>query len=168
MWISLVSSILGLVSGIVPDIVSEVKSANSHKRELEMLSKQADLQMQLVKAQGDARWEETQLSLYQQEAEAFKEHLTEIVRAQFAPTGVTWVDVLNSLIRPLTAFLIMLMFFGVATVFTLGTIESFTSGQISAETMATVIWSSIVGDAVQAVLGFLFGYRSARKLPGRD
>ena len=167
MWISLVSSILGLVSGVVPDIVGEFKNANAHKRELELLEKQTELQLQLVKAQGDARWEENQLSLMSQTQEDMKAALTEIVRAQFAPTGVKWVDVLNSLIRPLTAFLIMLMFFGVATVFTLGTIESFTSGQISAETMATVIWSSIVGDAVQAVLGFLFGYRSARKLPGR-
>jgi len=168
MIIGLISSVLGLVSGIVPDIVGEFKSANAHKRELEMLTKQTELQLKLVEAQGDARFEETRLGLISQEADNFRAHLGDIVKAQFAPTGVAWVDVLNSVIRPLTACMVMLMFFVTATIFTAGTVEAFMGGSISAQTMATVIWGSMVGDAVQAVLGFLFGYRVMATRLGRS
>lgn len=167
MWTALISSVLGLVSGVVPDIVSEFKSANAHKRELELLTKQTELQLKLVEAQGDARFEETRLGIIAQEAEVFRDHLAEIVKAQFSPTGVVWVDILNSLIRPTTALLIMVMFIVTASIFTAGTIELFLKGAIDAQTMSSVIWGSMVGEAVQAVLGFLFGYRSARKLTVR-
>ena len=165
MWTALISSVIGLVSGVVPDIVGEVKSANAHKRELELLTKQTELQLKLVAAQGDARFEETQLGIISQEAQMFRDHLSEIVKAQFSPTGVLWVDVLNSVIRPATALLIMVMFIGTASIFTAGTVELFLEGKIDAQVMSSVIWGSMVGEAVQAVLGFLFGYRSARKIP---
>ena len=156
---ALASSILGLIGGVIPDIVGEFKSASAHKRELELLKVQTELQLKLVAAQGDARFEETQLSIITQESESFRAHLGEIVKAQFAPTGVLWVDVLNSIIRPATALLVMVMFFCVAAVFSAGVIESYLAGSIDAPTMATVLWGSMIGEATQAVLGFLFGYR---------
>jgi len=164
---ALISSVIGLISGVVPDIVSEVRSSNSHKRELQLLEKQTELQLKLVAAQGDARWEESQLALYTQQESNMKEYLQSLVQAQFAPTGVKWVDVLNSLIRPTTAALIMIMFMTIATIFSMGVVESYLKGLISAEVMAQTLWQGMVGEAVQAVLGFLFGYRSARKLPER-
>jgi len=164
---AIVSSVLGMLGGIIPDVVSEVKSAAAHKRELELLKVQTELQLKLVAAQGDARFEETQLSLITQETQNFREHLADIVKAQFAPTGVLWVDVLNSVIRPATALLVMVMFFCVAAIFSAGVIESFLDGKIEAATMASILWGSMIGEATQAVLGFLFGYRSARKLAQR-
>lgn len=156
---ALISSLLGIAGGIIPDIVGEVKNANAHKRELELLKVQTELQLKLVEAKGDARFEETQLSIITQESQAFRDHLAEIVKAQFAPTGVIWVDVLNSVIRPATALLVMVLFFCVASVFAAGVIETYLKGSIDAMTMAQVLWGSMIGEATQAVLGFLFGYR---------
>jgi len=167
MLTAIISSVVGLISGVVPDIVSEFKSSNAHKRELELLTKQTELQLKLVAAQGDARFEETQLGIITQESQAFRDHLSEIVKAQFAPTGVAWVDVLNSVIRPATALLVMIMFFCVAAIFSAGVVESYLEGNIDAATMATVLWGGMIGEATQAVLGFLFGYRSAIKLAHR-
>jgi len=164
---AVVSSLLGLLSGVVPDIVKEYRDHGAHKRELELLQKQTELQLQLVAAQGDARWEETQLSIYSQESENFKNYLEQLVQNQFAPTGVGWVDTLNRLVRPSVGVLIIMLFMFTATIFTAGVMESYLDGKIDAQTMANILWSGMLGESVQAVLGFFFGYRSSASLPGR-
>ena len=50
-----------------------------------------------------------------------------------------------------------------STLYVRGVVHAFNAGAIT-DTMqlANLVWGSMIGESVQAVLGFLFGYRSVR------
>jgi hypothetical protein len=60
----------------------------------------------------------------------------------------------------------MLIFFWVTVVFVHAIVSKYSAGEIDAEAMAKLIFNSAVGESFQAVLGFLYGYRS--RSPQRD
>jgi hypothetical protein len=166
MIISLISSALGMVGGLLPDVFREVRESREHARELERMDRQAELQAKLLAARTDAKLAEIEGNTYVEEMRAFGEQMKSIYAAQ-APTGITFVDGFNAMIRPTTATLIMLLFVITAGVFIFGVTQKMAAGAIMPEQAAEVIWGSLVGDAIQAVLGFLFGYRSTRSVASR-
>jgi ABC-type nickel/cobalt efflux system permease component RcnA len=161
MIVSLISSVLGMVGGLLPDIFTEVRETREHAREIERLDKQAELQLRLLEARTDAKLAEIEGNAHAEEMRAFREQMKAIYGQQ-QPTGIRFVDGFNALIRPTTAALIMLMFVVTAGLFILGVTAKMTAGAVTPEQAAAAIWGSLVGDAIQAVLGFLFGYRSTR------
>lgn len=82
-----------------------------------------------------------------------------------APIGVgvghTFVGKWNSVLRPLTTTVILLVFVGLVCIY----VYTLMCTGVGSETDALfdLINNSIVGDSIQAVLGFIYGYRSARK-----
>ena len=166
MIVSLISSALGMVGGLLPDVFKEIRESREHARELARLDKQAELQLKLLAAQTDARLAEIEGNTYVEEMRAFGEQMKAIYAAQ-GPVGIAFVDGFNALIRPTTATLIMALFVGTAGVFIFGVTDKMVAGAITPEQAAAVIWGSLVGDAIQAVLGFLFGYRSTKSLAAR-
>lgn len=90
--------------------------------------------------------------------------MSEIYQQQ-APIGIRWVDAWNASLRPFACSLIIVLFIAVAAAFVWGVIgdTDFSQGD-SMVRAAEVIWASLVGEAIQAVLGYLFGYRSAAKV----
>lgn len=166
MIVSLISSALGMVGGLLPDIFREVRESREHARELARMDRQAELQAKLLAARTDAKLAEIEGNVYVEEMRAFAEQMKSIYAAQQA-TGVAFVDGFNAMIRPATATLIMLLFVVTAGVFIFGVTQKMAVGAITPEQAAEVIWGSLVGDAIQAVLGFLFGYRSTRSMASR-
>jgi hypothetical protein len=83
------------------------------------------------------------------------------------PTGVKWIDGFNALIRPLTAFNLMFLFIVVALIYCFALFKQYYNGNMEATVFAETIWGSLVGQAIQAVLGYLFGYRSTRTVVSR-
>jgi len=165
MFTALISALTGLLSGVVPDIIKEVRDTRNHQRETEFLKLQNDLQIAREQAGADAKMREAEASMMAAEVGAFKETLAAILENQSKPTGIAWIDGLNAVIRPATCVLMMVLFFWTAAVFTTGVMDAWVSGKIANETvLATTIWNSMIGEAIQATLGFLFGYRSTRKL----
>jgi hypothetical protein len=160
MIISLISSVLGMFGGLLPDIFKEIKASREHGRELERLDKQAELQLKMLQAQTDAKLAEIDANVVVEEMKAFGEQMKAIYAAQ-KPTGIKWVDGFNAMIRPATAAALMLLF-----VFTAGAYTWSLIGAIDLSIpddwgrLSTAIWGSLVGDSIQAVLGYLFGYRT--------
>lgn len=157
------STLLGMLGGVLPDVMKEVRDSRNATRELEHMRLQAELQIQVAKSAGDNRMREVDGNAMVEEARAFREHMTAIIESQGKPTGIAWVDAFNALLRPVCVSLIMILFMATAVPFTWAVVAQFKSGAIDAPTMATVIWSSLVGESILATLGFLFGYRSAVK-----
>jgi hypothetical protein len=166
MLTAFVSTILGLVGGILPDVVKEVRDTRNATREREFLKLQATLALEAAKATADAKLREIDASLFVEEAKAFREHLTAILESQNKPSGVVWIDGVNAIIRPATAALMMLLFAWTAVVFINGVMDQLGAGKVDGQMAATLIWNSLIGEAILATLGFLFGYRSARKRAG--
>lgn len=158
-----ISTLLGMLGGILPDVMKEVRDSRNAGRELAHMKVQAELQIQVAKAAADSKLREVEGNAMVEEARAFREHLTAIIESQARPTGIAWIDGFNALLRPVCVTLIMLLFMATALPFTWAVVAQFKAGQIDAPTMAKVIFGSLVGEAILATLGFLFGYRSAAK-----
>lgn len=160
---ALISTLLGMLGGVLPDVMREVRDSRNASRELEHMRIQAQLQIEVAKSANDNRMREVEGNALVEEARAFREHLAAIIESQARPTGIAWVDAFNALLRPVCVALIMLLFMATAFPFVWAVLEQFRSGAISAEIMAKTIWASLVGESIVAALGFLFGYRSSAK-----
>jgi hypothetical protein len=160
---ALVSTVLGLVGGTVPDLLREYRDHKAHSREVEMLRVQAQLQIDLAKHASDNRLREVEAQSAAQEAFAWREHMATITEAQARPSGSAWIDGFNAVLRPSMVAGIMALFFCVASTFCMAVVLKYIDGQITAEVMAQIIWGSLVGESIQACLGYLFGYRTASK-----
>ena len=166
MIVSLISSALGMLGGLLPDIFKEIRDSREHDRELERMDKQAELQVKLLQHQTDAKLAEIEGNVYVEEMRAFKQQMKSIYEAQ-KPTGIAFVDGFNAMVRPTTAALIMVLFVLTAGVFIFGVTEKMMAGSVTPEQAAVVIWGSLVGRAIEGVLGFLFGYRCTKNLASR-
>ena len=166
MWTALISSVLGMVGGLLPDLLKEVRDSREHKRELERMQVNADLQLKMLEKQTDAKLAEIDAGVVVEEMKAFRAQMENIYKSQ-APVGNKWIDGFNALIRPLTAFNLMALFILVALIYCWALFRQYYNGNMDATVFAETIWGSLVGQAIQAVLGYLFGYRSTRTVVSR-
>ena len=151
---ALISTVTGLLSGTVPNLLKEWGASREHGREMEMLKIQTELQLRIAEKQGEVRVAEMDREV---DIAAYKSQ-AKIASASLKSSGVLWVDAWNGALRPfavtiiITLFAIMAAFYAYAVLTTTPVIEG-----------VDLLWGSLIGESIQAVLGFLFGYRSARK-----
>lgn len=159
--LALFSTLIGIFGGLIPDIFKEVRESREHARELERMDKQAELQIKLVQAQTDARLEEIRGQVAVEEMRALAKQMENIYKAS-QPIGIKWVDAWNAMNRPLAITLTTLIFSIGAACLTWGVVSEMISGRIGAFEAAGIILGGVLGEYIQAVWGFLFGYRSTR------
>lgn len=159
MIISLVSSVLGIAGGLLPDIFKEIKDSREHKREVERLHLETDLQLKMLSHKTDAKLAELDANLVVEEMRAFGKQMSNIYKLE-KKTNIKFVDGFNAMLRPTAAALIMVMFFGISMMFAWGVIQDL--GATNFMTVSEVLWGSMIGDSIQAVLGYLFGYRTTK------
>lgn len=98
--ITLLASIAGFISSIIPEIVKYFKDVNDKKHELDILQKQIEYS-QISK---NLSLEEIHISRdIQEQASLYATYKTDI----------TWVDALNGSVRPVLAYSFFLMYIGV-------------------------------------------------------
>jgi hypothetical protein len=155
---ALVSALTGLISGTVPDILKEWRMSREHDREMDSLTLQTELQLKISTQDGKNRIAEMD---HQLEISAY-DAISNIGSSSLKPTGVRWTDAWNSALRPFAVTIIILLFAAIACTYSFYVLREVQSLD-DAQTAVELLWGSLVGEAIQAVLGFLFGYRSARK-----
>ena len=153
---ALVSAVIGAVSGLAPEVLKFLNGRADRAHELAILT----LQAEAAKAGHQQRIEEIREGSYVEELRAYAEQMKAIQEAQARLTGIGFVDSFNALIRPATAALMMLFFAVASTLLTWATLADVGSGRLGMPEAAGIIFGSLIGEAIQAVLGFLFGYRS--------
>jgi hypothetical protein len=163
MFTALASTILGLVGGLLPDVMKEVRDTRNSAREREFLRLQSELQLKQIEAAGNAKLQEIDAGAAADEARATREYLAAILESQGKPTGIVWIDGFNAMLRPVCVVLVMSLFIATAIPFVWAVIGQYYAGQIEVQTMANTIWTSLVGESIQAVLGYLWGYRSVAR-----
>lgn len=151
---ALISTLTGLISGTVPNLLKEWGASREHSREVEMLKIQTELQLKIAEKQGETRVaemdREVDIAAYESQAK--------IASASLKGTGITWVDAWNGALRPFAVTIIITLFAVMASFYTYAVLTTVAPLQA-----VDLLWGSLIGEAIQAVLGFLFGYRSARK-----
>ena len=151
MLTAIASGFFGLASSLVPDVLKEIRESRDHTRETAFLKLQHQLAMERADREMTGKMHEHDATTLVEETRAWKEHLTAIVEAQSKPTGIAWIDGLNSALRPATAAVFII------------TIPILVLG--FSEAIPREVFAPLYVEAIQAVLGFVFGYRSGRKLP---
>jgi hypothetical protein len=167
MLTSLIATILGMIGGVIPEVMKEVRETRNASREIELLKVQAQLQLEAAKATADGKLREVEAGVYAQEMAATREYLGKLWESQAKPTGIAWIDAFNAVLRPTCVSMIMLLYMLVAVPFTLAIIERAYEGSIDWTAAGTLIFGSMVGESFMAIFGFLFGYRSTAKLAPR-
>lgn len=151
---ALISTVTGLISGTVPNLLKEWGASREHNREVEMLKIQTELQLRIAEKQGETRVaemdREVDIAAYDSQAK--------IASASLKATGIGWVDAWNGALRPFAVTIIITLFAVMASFYTYAVLTTVAPLQA-----VDLLWRSLIGEAIQAVLGFLFGYRSARK-----
>lgn len=155
---ALVSTIAGLISGSVPDLLREFTASREHSREMQSLEKQTELQLKIAKEQGQTRVaemdREVDIAAYDAQSK--------IAKASLRPIGIKWVDAWNAALRPFAVTVIISLFAVMAAFYTYAVLSS-VEGLDDTVRAVDLLWGSLIGEAIQAVLGFLFGYRSSKR-----
>lgn len=162
MIVSLISSVLGMAGGLLPDVMKEIKDTREHKRELDRMDRTASIQLEQIKVRADAKMAEVRMESDAAESRGYLDQMRSIVESQARPVGIKFVDGFNAMLRPSTAALIMVLFIATSGMYVWSVLNQVSGGEIRMTEAASIIWSSLIGDSIQAVLGFLFGYRSTR------
>jgi len=158
MLTALISTVTGLVSGTVPDLLKEWGASREHDREMQMLEKQTELQLRIAEKEGETRVaemdREVDIAAYDAQSTIAKESLKGV--------GINWVDAWNAALRPFAVTIIISLFAAIASFYSYEVLSAVETLDDATEAVK-LLWGSLIGEAIQAVLGFLFGYRSARK-----
>lgn len=151
--ISLITAILGALTGMVPGILQlfTQKAANAQAIAIEQLRMQAAkdgiaLQIDLANSQSDIQ---QQQSLYKFAAD---------------PAGVRWVDAINTLVRPYITLIVFHVWIGVELALLY---YGITKGHSLPE-LARSVWDENTQAVFSAIVGFWFGNRmltSHRQMP---
>lgn len=155
---ALISTVAGLFSGAAPKLIGEFTAGREHKREMDMLDKQTELQLKIAGVQGQTKIaemdREVDISAYDSQAK--------IAVASLQSTGIGIVDTWNGLLRPFAVTIIIILFAAISSFYTYEVLDSINNLN-DATKAVKLLWGSLIGESIQAVLGFLFGYRSSRK-----
>lgn len=144
---ALVSSIIGMIGGIIPDVLKEMRDSRDAKRELALLQLRHKIDLERTDKQASYKIQEARYVADAADAASFAASIKEVLAAQPMHSGYAWLDACNAALRPLCTMMIIALFAFVTLGF---------SDVIPASMFAPVFL-----EAVAAVLGFLFGYRSS-------
>ena len=133
MIISLISSVLGMAGGLLPDIFKEIKESREHGRELERMNKQSEIQLKMIEKQTDGKLAEIEGNVAVEEMRAFSKQMDNIYNSS-KPIGIKFVDAWNALLRPITVTLIIFLFIATSSMYVWGVLGlvGMTEGGITA------------------------------------
>lgn len=144
---TIVSYISGILGGVIPDIVKEVRESRDADREERFMRLQHEFQMERLAKEANTKEHEAEALMTREEMQASTNALVAAIQQPAHLSGVAWIDALNAMIRPVTAISLL------GLVLTIGV--GFTSDVIDREQFSAVF---LVG--VESVLGFYFGSRT--------
>lgn len=147
--ITLLASLAGFLSSLVPEIMKYFVDRGDKKHELEILEYQVKLQK--IKADGRLKEIIPQLNMFETQA-LYKTY----------KTGINWVDAFNGLVRPVLAY----AFFGIYAY------VKFLQYQIIAASMqlfevVNILWTLEDQAIFAGIISFYFGQRALSKVRGR-
>lgn len=144
--ITLLASIAGFVSSIIPEVVKYFKDVNDKKHELAILDKQ----IQYNQTAASRSLEEIHISRdIQEQASLYATYKTEI----------TWVDAVNGLVRPILAYSFFITYMIVK--YLQYAAISRTSHVIE---YIEIIWSTDDQAIFTGIISFYYGQRTFQKL----
>lgn len=162
---ALISGLFGAFNALLPDVMGFFKKkqemaerAADRAHEIAMLEKTSEIQVKLGAQKMDEARLGGELAAMTAEIKGQFEQLTAIYEAQ-KPIGVQWVDAWNAAMRPAAVSMILFVFGLGIVMYEVSTLMLWLDGKIPAADILDAMFKGLVGESIQAVLGYLFGYR---------
>ena len=154
--LALFGSIVGLLGSLAPRLIGFFEQKQNHAQEIEMLRVQGEFQMRAIEAGHAAKMQEINAGAdVASELAAFS--------AALRPSGITWVDGFNAVVRPF----LTLCFFGLyAAVKVAQFVLLQTNGGGTASAIMSM-WGEEDWAVWAAIVTFWFGNRTFNKERGR-
>jgi hypothetical protein len=152
---ALISAFAGLVSGVVPDVMKEIKDTRAHSREIQFLELNQKLALERSAHETSVKIEDARAKQAVAEIEAGEKQFQVLMAQAMQPTGIAWVDGLNAAIRPVTTIVFLVLFAVGLVAYTFG----FSTNDAFGAQM-----TALFGEAITAVMGYMFGFRSYRTM----
>tara|TARA_R100001086_G_scaffold221499_1_gene138750 strand:- start:541 stop:990 length:450 start_codon:yes stop_codon:yes gene_type:complete len=146
--ISLIGSLLGFASGVVPEIVGYFRKEQDHEFELELYAAKA----KYAEALTANKLKELDLKAEIQELKSLYEH------DQTLKTGNTFISALRASVRPVITYFFFFTFVGVELSVIFNLVDP---------SLIDKIWSDNTAGLFAAVLSFWFGNRAMSKVMGK-
>ena len=146
---TLISTIIGMIGGAVPDLLKELRDSRDAKREMELLSLRHRMELERLEKAASLKIQEVSIAAEAADTAAWSEAVKAAMASQPLVSGYAWIDGINAVLRPACTVMILSLFL--------------VCGLGFSNTIPTEAFAPLFIGAVEAVLGFLFGYRSARK-----
>lgn len=152
----LVGAVVRLLPALFGGIGKLLTAAGDRKHELAM----RQLDWKIAQSQGEQRIREVDTAGQWEQAKVLTETYKAAVEAQGRPTGVAWVDALNSFVRPFTAYYFLALY-GVSKL--LLVTYAWAIQKVDLAALSKVIWTSDDSAMFGAVMGFYFVDRQLGK-----
>lgn len=168
-----ISAAFGILNALIPDIVGYFKKkqemaerAAERAHELLMLDKSAELQMKLGAQKMDEMRLGGELQSVQEELRGSFKQMQSIYEQQ-KPIGIKWVDAWNAAMRPAACTAVLFVFTVGVTIYEVSVVVAWWQGIIPSADIMVYMFTGMVGETIQAVWGYLFGYRGTTTLLNR-
>lgn len=145
--ITLLASIAGFLTSLIPEIVKFFKDKNDKKHELDILS----LQIEMSKLRIGGNLDEVK-SFYD------SSELSTLYSA--FRSGISWVDAINALVRPILAY----CFFGLYAYLKYIQYRTLLSAINSSGIIVDMLWTTDDQAIFAGIISFYFGQRTFSKL----
>lgn len=147
--ITLLASLAGFLSSIIPELIKYFIDKNDKKHELQILEQQIKLKKQF----SENRLDEINIANFDKEYQALYKTFK---------TGICWVDALNGSVRPVLAY----SFFAIY-----GFIKylqySIIASSLNINDIITILWSVEDQAIFAGIISFYFGQRALSKIKRR-
>ncbi len=143
--ITLLASIAGFVTSIIPEVIKFLKDKHDKKHELDILSMQIQFSQS---AQGKTL----------QEIELSRDMIEQITLYSTYNTGIRWIDGLNGSVRPVLAYSFFMMYAAIKVI----QYKYITSHALLIEYI-DVIWNVDDQAIFAGIISFYFGQRTFSK-----
>jgi|TARA_R100000781_G_scaffold112313_1_gene79444 hypothetical protein len=143
--ISLIGSLLGFASGVVPEVVGYFRKKQNHKFELELYEAKA----KYAQVMTENKLQELDLKAEIQELKSLYKH------DQTLKTDNDFISALRASVRPVITYFFFLMFIGVEVSVIFSLVDP---------VMLDQIWNTNTQGLFAAVLSFWFGSRAMSKV----
>lgn len=163
---AIISPLIGTLSSLLPSLLKEWTETRAANRETAMLEKMHRWQIESAKVQAEFKLEVQEQNATIAEIQAANSELT-LAMQQFAtPTGWSISDFMSSLVRPLALLGIMGVFFWISYEFCHVAFDAYKAKKLTIDQLSGAIFGSLIGQSIEAFLGFLLGYHATNKLKG--
>ncbi|CAB4195816.1 hypothetical protein UFOVP1299_36 [uncultured Caudovirales phage] len=148
---TLLGSLLGFVSSVVPSILKLFTDKADKAHELAIMDKQLEMQ----RAGAVQRLEEINVQADIAESQALYKSVV--------PSGVPWVDALSGTVRPVITYAFFALFMGVKGYGLLAIMDN----GVDVGTALMLIWDVETAALFAAIMSFWFGGRALHKMRGK-